>query len=168
MNGKRLMVLSLLALAACSGDKTKDDANDDTAKAALNPNVSVADYQKRQAAFADSVLNSAAPAKDVAIKLGKGYDVGSLHLRDSVAFLAGQKSKCFQLGRDTDPYLAGTISMFVHMSVIGSDVVRVQESKWTSAAGNLVDACLNKEAQKWKFDATFGKPAAYIVQVQFK
>ena len=25
-----------------------------------------------------------------------------------------------------------------------------------------------KAAQSWKFDGTFGKPAAYIVQVQFK
>jgi hypothetical protein len=56
----------------------------------------------------------------------------------------------------------------VNMGVIGSDIVRIQESKWTSAAGNIVDACLNKAAQSWKFDGTFGKPAAYIVQVQFR
>ena len=54
------------------------------------------------------------------------------------------------------------------MSVIGSDIGRVQESKWTSAAGNIADACFNEQMKIWKFDATFGKPAAYIVQIQFK
>jgi hypothetical protein len=170
MNLTRMMMLSVLALAACGGDKKKDDdEGEDTKKrAAPAAEVSVADYQKKQAAFADSVLNASKSAKTLVQKLGKGYDVGSVRLRDSVAFLAGSKTDCFQKARKEDPYLAGTVSMFVHISVVGSDVVRVQESSWTSIAGNLVDACLNTEAKNWKFDATFGKPAAYIVQVQFK
>ena len=171
MNLKRALMLSLLALAACGGDKKKDD--DDEAEAAKKKGapagqVSVEDYQKKQAAFADSVLNASSSARQVAQKLGKGYDVGAVRLRDSVAFLAGSKTDCFQKARKEDPYLAGTVSMFVHISVVGSDVVRVQESNWTGIAGNLVDACLNTEATHWKFDSTFGKPAAYIVQVQFK
>jgi hypothetical protein len=170
MTVKRLMMLSLLVLAACGGDKKKDDDEAEDVKKSGSPagEVSVADYQKKQAAFADSVLNASKPAKALVEKLGKGYDVGSVRLRDSVAFLAGSKTQCFQKARKEDPYLAGTVSMFVHISVIGSDVVRVQESSWTSIAGNLVDACLNTEAKNWKFDPTFGKPAAYIVQVQFK
>ena len=171
MNLKRMMMLSLLALAACGGDKKKDD--DDDAEAAKKTRaaageLSVADFQKKQAAFADSVLNASSSPKQLVQKLGKGYDVGPVRLRDSVAYLAGTKTDCFQKARKEDPYLAGTVSMFVNIGVIGSDVVRVQESSWTSIAGNLVDACLNTEAKTWKFDATFGKPAAYIVQVQFK
>jgi len=115
------------------------------------------------------VLNTASTAKSVASKLGKGYDVGSLRLRDTLELLVhGDKNACYNAGHDTDPYLAGVVNFFVHMNVVGSDVVNIQDSKWTGPAGNLVDACLNKAAQNWKFDATFGKAAAYIIQVKFE
>ena len=176
MNLKRLMFLSLTAIVASSalacskGDKSaKDDDQKTTATAETDENKAALDYRNRQQAFADSVLNASSTSKNVADKLGKGYAVGSARLRDTLALLvSGTKDECFRSGRNTDPYLAGTVSFFVNMGVIGSDIVRVQESKWTSAAGNIVDACLNKAAQSWKFDGTFGKPAAYIVQVQFK
>lgn len=164
MSRKTLMLLSLVALGACGGDKQKDDAS-------ANPKAAVAqsadEYRKQQASFADSVLNTAAPPAVVAKKAGKGYEVGSTRLRDTLQFITS-KSDCFPTARQTDPYLAGTVSFFVNMSVIGSDIVGVQESKWTSAAGNIVDACLNGQAKKWKFDGTFGKPATYVIQVQFR
>ena len=173
---KRLMLFSFVAIAtlasasACSKkDKAKDDDAPTTAAAEPDENKAALDYRTRQQGFADSVLNASSSAKTVAEKLGKGYGVGSTRLRDTVALLvAGSKEDCFKAGHNTDPYLAGTVSFFVNIGVIGSDIVRVQDSKWTSAAGNIVDACLNKQAQSWKFDGTFGKPAAYIVQVQFK
>jgi hypothetical protein len=156
------MLLSLVGLTACGGDKKKEDDEAAAAKA-----VSPVEYRKRQQAFADSVLSTASPANALVQQLGKGYAVGSFRLRDTLAFLS-TKSECLKPARELDPYLAGTVSFFVHISVIGSDVTRVQESKWTSAAGNIVDACLNEQSTKWKFDGSFGKPAAYIVQVQFK
>jgi hypothetical protein len=171
MNLKCTMLCLVLAVGACSGDnKKKDDEDATTAQAkiattALSPD----DYRKKQRAFADSVLNVTGSAKALVEKLGKGYAIGSIRLRDTVAMLAAdKKADCFAVGRKVDPYLAGTVSFWVNISVIGSDIVRVQESKWTSAAGNTVDACLNSAAKDWKFDATFGKPAAYIVQIQFK
>jgi hypothetical protein len=166
MSLKPLMILSLCALAACGGDKKKDDEAAAKAIAEKAP-VSAQDYRKQQIAFADSVLNGASSAKDVANKLGKDYDVASIRLRDTVAVLA-TKSECFKSARGVDPYVAGTVDLSVHFSVVGSDAIRVQESKWTSPAGNITDACLNKESQKWKFDATFGKQGVYIVQVQFR
>ena len=173
MKLKRVMLLSFVAIAAlASACSKKDKSKDDDAQATVgetDENKSALDYRKRQQAFADSVLNASSSSKTVAEKLGKGYGVGSTRLRDTLALLVvANKDECFKAGRNTDPYLAGTVSFFVNMGVIGSDLVRVQESKWTSAAGNIVDACLNKAAQSWKFDGTFGKPAAYIVQVQFK
>jgi hypothetical protein len=54
------------------------------------------------------------------------------------------------------------------MSVVGSNVVRVQESAWSSAAGKPVDECLNNAARNWKFDTTFGPPKQLITQVTFK
>ena len=112
-------------------------------------------------------MSATTTAKQVVDKLGKGYAVGSTRLRDSLATLS-TKSDCFGQGRKTDPYLAGTVSFFVFMSVVGSNVVRVQESQWTSQAGNIVDSCLNLASKDWKFDSSFGKTAAYITQVQFK
>jgi hypothetical protein len=171
MNLKCTMLCLAFAVAACSGEKRKDDdettasAQTKIAATALSPD----DYRKKQRAFADSVLNVTGSAKALVEKLGKGYAVGSTRLRDTLALLAAdKKTDCFTVGRKVDPYLAGTVSFWVNISVIGSDIVRVQESKWTSAAGNTVDACLNQAAKDWKFDATFGKPAAYIVQIQFK
>jgi hypothetical protein len=165
MNPKHLALCTLLILAAaCSGDKPKDDADAaNPAKAAVSPEQ----YRKSQQAFADSVFNSTKPAAQVAQSLGKGYAVGPVALRDTIASLA-VASNCFKTGRTTDPYLQGTVSVFAHMAVIGVDLVQVQESKWTSAAGDLVNACLNLAMKNWKLGATFGKPAAYIVQVQFK
>ena len=168
MTRRPYLLVSLIAAAACAGDKPKAE---EEASSAKNPTTALSpdEYRKRQQAYADSVLNTTASATTVVDKLGKGYAIGPTRLRDTVAMLAAdRKSDCFGVGRKSDPYLAGTVSVFVNISVVGSDVVRVQESKWTSAAGNLVDACLNQQAKTWKFDATFGKPAAYIVQVQFK
>ncbi len=166
MTLRHLLACSLFALAACGGDKTKDDAS----TASANPDaVSPDQYRKRQQAFADSVLNAAKPASKVVEQLGKGYAVGPVALRDTIATLA-EGSNCFKTGRNTDPYLAGTVSIFAHMAVIGVDLIQVQTSdtKWTSAAGDLVNACLDVAMKNWKLDPHFGKPAAYIVQVQFK
>jgi hypothetical protein len=167
-NLKRVCVYSALALTACGGgDKAKDDASATPATPANA--LSPTEYRKRQQAFADSVINASKPAVKVVEQLGKGYAVGSITLRDTLASLANG-SGCFQTGRRTDPYLAGTVSIFAHMATIGVDLIQVQRSgtTWTSAAGDLVNACLDTEMKKWKLDWSFGKPAAYIVQVQFK
>ena len=168
MSLKNALLCSLIAatavgaVGACGSDSTKDEA-----EKARNPNaVSPDEYRKRQQAFADSVLNNAAPASKLVEKLGKGYAVGSVALRDTIGALA-RASNCYQQGRDKDPYLAGTVSVFAHMAVIGVDLIQVQDKNWTSAAGDLVDACLNSAMKNWKLDMTFGRPAAYIVQVQF-
>src|ERR1035437_8348996 len=167
-NLTRVCVYSAFALTACGGgDKAKDDAS---AKPTTPANaLSPAEYRKRPQAFADSVINASKPALKVVEQLGKGYAVGSISLRDTLASLANG-SGCFQTGRKTDPYLAGTVSLFAHMATIGVDLIQVQRSgtSWTSAAGDLVNACLDTEIKNWKLDWSFVKPAAYIVQVQFK
>jgi hypothetical protein len=167
MSSKPLMLLSLLALAlaACGGDKAKDDV---AAKAkAANEPVSPTQYRDQQVKFADSVLNLAAPVNDVVKKLGVGYALASVRLRDTLALLAS-KSECFKSARSVDPYVAGTVDFTVHISEVGSDAIQVQMSKWTSPAGNIADACLNQKSKEWKFDITFGKPATYVAQVQFR
>jgi hypothetical protein len=168
---KPLFIASLIALSgalgACGSDKAKDDA-----PKGIDPNLASSSpdqYRKKQQEFADSVLNTAKPVKSVVEQLGKGYEVGPVALRDTIASLA-QNTNCYKAGRDKDPYLAGTVSVFAHMAVIGVDLMQVQLSgtKWTSAAGELVNACLDGEMKKWKLDMRYGKPAPYIVQVQFK
>lgn len=160
-------LLAVFALASCNGDKDPKPA--DTAGG--SPPVPSADadaYRKAQQAYADSILNQVSSAKQLVEKLGpKDYEVGSIRLRDSLALLAS-KTDCHARGRDTDPYLAGTVSFYVFMSVVGSNVVRVQESQWTSGAGKIVDECLNKAGTQWKFDTSFGPPKQLIAQVQFK
>ena len=164
---RKLIVLATLVLAgACGGDKAAGDA----AANASNPSAMSPDqYRKRQQAFADSVLNAAKPVSKVVEQMGKGYAIGPVALRDTIASLV-QGTDCFKTGRATDPYLAGTVSIFAHMAPIGIDLIQVQRqgTSWTSGAGDLVNACIDTEAKKWKLDMRYGKPAAYIVQVQFK
>lgn len=169
----RLTVLSLLAtfaLAACRGDKVQPDGAG--ADAALTPEQreakSVEEYQKRQASFADSVLGNARSVTEVAKGYGKGVQVGSVQLRDSLMKYVEATPQCFKNARDVDPYLAGTVTFYIHMSVVGSDVVRVQTSEWTSQAGNMADKCLTEAATKWKFPMGMAKEGQYVLQVQFK
>ncbi len=162
-----VITLLVIATAACGGDEKAPPPA--TSGEATVAGVSPDEYRKAQQAYADSVLNASHSSKDVVAKLGSEYAVGSVRLRDSLALLAG-KTDCFLKGRESDPYLAGTVSFFVFMSPVGSNVVRVQDdgTTWTSAAGNIVNSCLNIAAQKWKFSESFGKQGGYITQVQFK
>ena len=167
----RITLLALLAISACSRDKV-NPADTSGAEAALTPEQqeakSAEDYKKRQAAFADSVLQTVTPTTKIVERLGKGVAVGSLVLRDSLLTFVAKAPQCFQNGKGVDPYLAGTVTFFIHMSVVGSDVVRVQESRWTSQAGNITDKCFNDAARLWKFGMGVSKPGGYILQVQFR
>ncbi len=102
-------------------------------------------------------------------QLGEPYTVGSDALRDTIATLA-ESTNCFEVGRNTDPYLAGTVNIMARMTPAGTDLVRVlaANTRWTSAAGDLVNACLNSAMKKWKLAARYGTPAGYVVQVQFR
>jgi hypothetical protein len=131
--------------------------------------VSTEQYRKEQERRADSVLTQLKTADQVAKSLGRGYMAGSERLRDSVTALATRTS-CFEDARQTDPYLAGTVSFLVVVTESGPDVAQVQENAtvWTSTAGNIVNSCLNVAAKDWRFDGRFGKAGNYITQVQFK
>ena len=167
MRYRALTIVFALAAAACGGDSK--DAPSLAASGAPSPTLSPDAYRKAQQQYADSVLNVTQNSAAIVKRLGKEYQVGSVRLRDSIAALSA-KTGCFANGRSSDPYLAGTVSFYLFMSVVGSNVVRVQEdaTQWTSQAGNIVNSCLNIAAKDWKFDSSFGTPAAYITQVQFK
>lgn len=169
----RLTTLSLLAtfaLAACRGDKVQPDAAgaDSTLTDEQRVAKSAEEYKKRQASFADSVLGNARSVTEVAKSYGKGVEVGSVQLRDSLMKYVAATPQCFKNARDVDPYLAGTVTFYIHMSVVGSDVVRVQTSEWTSQAGTMADKCLTDAATKWKFPMGVAKQGQYVLQVQFK
>lgn len=168
----RLTTLTLIALlaTACGGDKVQPEGSD--ADASLTPEQREAKnaeaYKERQAAFADSVLGSAKSVTEVAKSYGGEVQVGSVQMRDSLLKYVQANPECFKRGRDMDPYLAGTATFYIHMSPVGSDVVRVQNSEWTSQAGNVVDKCFNDLTPKWKFPMGMAKQGQYLLQVQFK
>ncbi|MHB1312044.1 MAG: hypothetical protein ACYC3L_08505 [Gemmatimonadaceae bacterium] len=171
----RIALLSALALtsaiAACKGDKVQPDGAADSASA-MSPEQREAkaaeDYKAKQAAFADSVLKNSSTTKTIVDKLGKGYEVGTVAMRDSIVARIGTTPQCYKDGKNIDPYLAGTVSFYIHLNPAGSDLIRVQESQWTSQAGNVTDKCLNEAARQWKLPMGMGKQAAYVVQIQFK
>jgi hypothetical protein len=161
-----LLACSLLLLAACRGDNANDEADPKRASSgALSPDQ----YRQRQQVIADSLLGAARPVEKIVEQLGTGYAVGSEGLRDTVTALT-RNTDCFSNGRNTDPYLAGVVNIVARMTAAGTDLVRVQTTttRWTSAAGDLVNACLNSAMRKWRLDARYGTPAGYIVQVRFK
>jgi hypothetical protein len=164
MTVRYLLLFSFLLLAACRSDNANDEADPKDASA-LSPDQ----YRQRQQVIADSVLDAARPVEKVVEQLGTGYAVGSERLRDTVTTLA-ENTDCYSNGRNTDPYLAGVVNIVARMTAAGTDLVRVQtaNTRWTSAAGDLVNACLNSEMKKWKLDARYGAPAGYIVQVRFE
>jgi len=174
MKLNRLTTLSLfamLAVAACSREKVQP-ADDASANAALDPEQREAKqaeaFRAKQQAFADSVLGNSASTKQVVAKLGKEYAVGNIQLRDSLVKWVERTPQCFKDAKAVDPYLAGTVTFRIHMSVAGSDNVRVQESTWTSQAGTIADKCFNDQAVKWKFPMGMAKQGMYLLQVQFK
>jgi len=173
----RIALVSVLALtsvlSACKGEKVQPDGNGGDANAsALTPEQREAkaaeDYKVKQAAFADSVLKNSASTKLIVDKLGKGYEVGTVAMRDSLLAHIGKTPQCYKDGKNIDPYLAGTVSFFIHLNPAGSDLIRVQESQWTSQAGNVTDKCFNESARQWKLPMGMAKQGSYVVQVQFK
>ena len=174
MPKNRLTALSLIvilaAAAACGGDKVKPDGDSPDAMLTTEQREAknAEDYRARQAAFADSVLGSAKSVVEVAKQYGGEVQVGSVQMRDSLLKYVEANPQCLKNGREVDPYLAGTATFYIHMSVVGSDVVRVQSSEWTSQAGTVVDKCFNEVAPKWKFPMGMAKQGQYLLQVQFK
>ena len=165
MTFQHVVMFSVLVLAACGRDGQSEAADPpDRTPAALSPDQ----YRQRQQGIADSLLATARPVEKVVEALGQSYAVGPDALRDTIAALA-QGTSCFETGRNTDPYLAGTVNIMARMTPDGTNLVRVlaANTRWTSAAGDLVDACLNTEMRRWKLDAHYGKPAGYVVQLQF-
>ncbi|MFI5232832.1 MAG: hypothetical protein ACHQSE_10015 [Gemmatimonadales bacterium] len=165
MTFQHVLILSLVAIVACGRDRSGDTADPpDQRSTALSPEQ----YRQRQQAIAESLLASSRPVEKVVEELGQSYAIGPDALRDTIVALA-QGTTCFEAGRNTDPYLAGTVNIMARMTPTGTDLVRVlaAHTRWTSAAGDLVNACLNTEMRRWKLDAHYGKPAGYVVQVQF-
>lgn len=165
---RRHAALALLALAtavACA-DSAEDEETEDEQAAAAALALSNEDYAKRQQQFADSIIRSAATPEQLVDKLGKGYAVADIGLTDTVKTrLTG--SDCFEKGREIDPYLGGSVSFMLHMSIVGVDAAYVQDSKWSSPAGNVVNACLNAQAKGWKIGRSGPLNTAYIVRHDF-
>ena len=163
----RTWIACMATVAAACGSDAKDVATD-AAPASPAP-VSQEQYRLAQERRADSVLSDRKSSAELARELGGGYMVAPARLHDSLATLANG-TRCFLDGRRTDPYLAGSVAFLVSMGEAGSNQVQVQESvtRWTSAAGNIVNSCLNVAAKDWQFDARFGKAGSYVTQVQFK
>jgi hypothetical protein len=123
-------------------------------------------YGKSRQVFADSVLKAAKPASEVVKDLGDEFVEASPRLVDSLT-TASNLTDCFETGRKVDPYLAGTVSYSVDLGEMGSTLVQIQQSQWTSTAGNIVHACLQLAARAWKFGPEFGTAGRQVAQVKF-
>ncbi len=160
-----LLALALTSLVACSSKDEEEEA-DSAGAAAVQP-PSNEDYAARQQSFVDSLIKTTPTPQQLAVSLGAGYVAAPAELADSVTARIA-KSDCFDKGREIDPYLGGTIHVMAHVSVIGVDNAYVQDSKWSSAAGNIVNSCLNGQAKSWKLGRLAPMNFAYLVRYDFK
>ena len=161
-----LLALALTASAACSAKDDEEEPGDSATAAAVAP-PSNEDYAARQQSFVDSLIKTTPTPQQLAVSLGAGYVAAPVELADSVSARIA-KSDCFDKGREIDPYLGGTIQVMAHMSVVGVDNAYVQSSNWSSAAGNIVNSCLNGQAKGWKLGRIAPMNFAYLVRYDFK
>jgi hypothetical protein len=138
----RLGPLALgIAIAGC-GPET-DAGAVETARRPAEPMTRAA-YAEERARVADSVIAATGTPEQLVRELGTGYQVGSSDLADSLSFLV-RSGDCYDAGRRTDEYLAGAVTF-----VVDSAGPQIARTRWTSAAGNVVAACLGLAAKEWK------------------
>ena len=161
-----VVVLAGLVCAACGREDDASASEVPTRKAAAARMTKEA-YTTSRRVYADSVLRAAKSAPEVAREIGQEVHVAPARMTDSLTALSGS-TDCFVVGRNVDPYLAGTVNFAVYMSAIGSSLIQVNQSNWTSAAGNVVNACLNLRAKEWYFGPRDGPWGIVVGQVRFK
>jgi hypothetical protein len=159
------VVVALCGVVAACGSERHAAAEEASERPPAR--VTREEYGKSRAVYADSVLRTAKPASEVVKDFGAEYLEATPRMVDSLTTLSSL-TDCFETGRRLDPYLAGTVSYSVYMSSVGSTLIQIQQSKWTSLAGNVVNACLNLAAREWAFGTEFGRAGRQVAQVQFK
>jgi hypothetical protein len=156
-----LLIAALVLLLSGCGPGTEADAKEPEVT-----RMTREAYGKSREVHADSVLNAARPVSEIVKDLGADYLEASTKMIDSLSVLSA-RTDCFATGRSIDPYLAGTVSYSVYMSKIGSTLIQIELSKWSSLAGNVVHSCLNLAAKAWHFGPEFGTRGRQVAQVKF-
>jgi hypothetical protein len=73
-----------------------------------------------------------------------------------------------EFGLKSDPRLAGGVGLVVTVGQGGISNVRVGASRWSSNAGNQVNACLNERLKNaWKLAPGAVRAGTYQLQLQF-
>jgi hypothetical protein len=166
----RLTRSLLLVGAALSAAACRSDAPADAADSVVEAPIDLTDAAARQQRFVDSVLASAKSVEALAAEKGTGYGAAPETLESAVLAQVEKTRDCYtKNGREIDPTLAGVVTFLVNRGAIGFDVMRVESSTWTSAAGSRVDACFNDRAPKeWKLEFQGVPNGAHLVRVEFK
>lgn len=162
------LVACTIVLAACSSDQAqKAEASrvaDSIAMFAAN-----AQWNLKKKAW-DSVSRIAPTASQVAKEKGSMYDVADAALTAAVLKEAEKTRDCYtKAARDYDRNLAGVIDVLVNLGGAGWDIVRVEHSTWSSAAGGAAETCIDARAKaEWKLPTKGVKPGAHLVHMTFR
>jgi hypothetical protein len=160
-----LLCLAALPLVACGKD---DEAAPQTAE--TEDLGYSADYWKDQKQFIDSVINTAPSVDEVAKAKGTIYAVADDELTAIVKREAQKTEDCYsKVGLGYDPGLAGVATILVNLGAAGWDLMRVEDFKFSSAAGGAVVSCINARAKnEWELPVKGIKPGAHLVQLTFR
>jgi hypothetical protein len=159
-------VLVATALTACGGGDQADET-----PAADSTTVAFTDeYWRTQRQFIDSVITSVPSTAEVAKAKGAMYDVADDSLSAIVRAEAVKTEDCYtKVGLGYDPHLTGVATVLVNFGAAGWDLIRVEDHKFSSAAGGAVVSCINARAKnEWKLPTKNQKPGAHLVQLTFR
>jgi hypothetical protein len=159
------LAAALTVSAACGKDEAPETATAETDDLGYSP-----EYWQSQRQFIDSVINTAPDVAEVAKTKGAIYQVADDSLAAIVKNEAQKTEDCYsKVGLGYDPHLAGVATVLVNFGAAGWDLVRVEDHKFSSAAGGAVVSCINARAKnEWVLPTKGVKAGAHLVQLTFR
>lgn len=181
---RRISLLPLLVVAlACPGDKKKgtaqlpvDTTKPDTAAALATTDTTPTDLRNVKTNLPKAAPDTFHPQKLTA-PAGAGVGSGGrTSFADAPAPLIEAVEReqsatrfCYtEFGQKADPSLRGNVAMVVTVGNSGITSATVGDSKWSGAAGQAVNRCLDQKAkQAWNLAPGAVRPGRYVVQLSF-
>jgi hypothetical protein len=173
---KRLALIPFLVFAAaCPGEKRKDTAQlpIDSVKADTAHDTTRTDLSGIKTNLPEQAPDTIRRQKLTPTGLGNptrsSFPEAPSALVDAVQREQSATRFCYtEFGQKADPTLRGNVAMLVTIASSGVSDARVEDSRWTGAAGRAVNRCLDQKAKlAWNVSPGAVKPGRYVVQLSF-
>ena len=169
---RHALLASAVALAACTGgDTNKAPEGADTSF--VRATKLWQDHKKSidSLVAAAPTVQAVAQTKNATAKIkGPQYDVADEALTAIVRREAEKTRYCYtDAQKSLDPYLTMVATVLLNYGAAGWDLVRVEDWKSSSPAGDAVVTCIDANAKaKWQLPQPYAKPGPHLVQFTFR